>query len=85
MEQKIHRQMLTADLQSLVVALESKDTALKALEALTKDSDKSPDGPVKLGSASSLSAGNVIGKLAGAYSAAFHASKQAMPYFTATE
>jgi len=84
-EQKLHRQALTGDAAGLVAAFESKDKALQALEAMAKDPDSTPDGPIKLGSAKTLSSSTVIGKLAGMYLGAFRASRQTMPYFTATD
>jgi hypothetical protein len=84
-EQKLHRQVLTKDGNSLIPAFESKDKALIALESLAKDSTSSQEGPVKLGDAKSLAASNIVAKLAGIYLGAFKSSKLAMPYFSATE
>jgi hypothetical protein len=69
----------------LVAAFESKDKAMQALEALAKDPDATPDGPIKLGDAKTLSSSTIVGKLAGIYLGAFRTSKQTMPYFTATD
>jgi len=84
-EQKLQRHALTEKNTALVVAFESKDKALQALEAMAKDPDGTPDGPVKLGGAKALSSSTIMGKLAGLYLGAFWASKQTMPYFTATD
>jgi hypothetical protein len=84
-EQKLQRYALGDGAAELANALESRDTALHTLEALAKDPDGTPDGPVKLGGAKTLAAPSTIGKLAGIYLGAFRASKQTMPYFTATD
>jgi hypothetical protein len=84
-EQKLQRHSLTEKDAALVAAFESKDKALQALETMAKDPDGTPDGPVKLGGAKTLSSSTIIGKLAGMYLGAFRASKQTMPYFTATD
>lgn len=83
-EQKLQRHTLTEKNPDLVAAFESREKALQALEAMAKDPDGTPDGPVKLGDAKTLSSSTIIGKLAGIYLGAFRASKQTMPYFTAT-
>lgn len=83
-EQKLHRQVLTKEANALVASLESKEQALRTLESLAKDPDSTPNGPVKLGDAKSLSSSTVVAKLAGIYLGAFKSAKQAMPYFTAT-
>jgi len=84
-EQKLQRYSLTEKKAALVAAFESKDKALQALEALAKDSDGTPEGPIKLGGAKTLLSSTITGKLAGLYLGAFRASKQTMPYFTATD
>ena len=83
-EQKLHRHTLTTEDTALVAAFESKENAIRKLEALAKESDSTPDGPVRIGDAKNLLAASVISKLAGIYLGAFKSSKQAMPYFTST-
>lgn len=84
-EQKLQRHALTGDAAALMTAFEGKDKALHSLEAMTKDPDDAPDGPIKLGGAKTLSSSTIVSKLAGMYLGAFRASKQTMPYFTATD
>ncbi len=84
MEQKFQRHILTKEDAALGAALESKDQALQTLKTLAKESDATPDGPIKIGDAKSLASSSTIGKLAGIYLGAFKSSKQTMPYFTAT-
>jgi len=84
-EQRIHRHMLTTATPRMMLALESKEKALSTLETLAKDPNGTPDGPVKLGDAKGLASSSIVSKLAGIYLGAFKSSKQAMPYFTATE
>jgi hypothetical protein len=83
-EQKLQRHTLTVDAVGLVTTFESKDKALQTLETLAKDPDGTPDGPIKLGGVKALSSSAIVGKLAGMYLGAFRASRQTMPYFTAT-
>jgi len=84
-ERKLQRHTLTGGAGPLVAAFQNKETAIQALEAMAKDPDGTPDGPVKLGGAKTLTSSTIIGKLAGLYLGAFRASKQTMPYFTATD
>jgi hypothetical protein len=84
-EQKLQQHTVAKDGTALVTALESKDKALSILETLSKDSNGTPDGPVKLGGAKTLASPSIVGKLAGIYLGGFRASKQTMPYFTAGE
>jgi hypothetical protein len=84
-EQKLHRQILTGEPKAFAASLDNREKALHALKSLAKDSASTPEGPVKLGDARSLSSASIVGKLAGIYLGAFKASKQTMPYFTATE
>jgi len=84
-EQKLQQYALSEDAATLVAALENRDKALHTLETLAKDPDGTPDGPVRLGGAKTLSSPTTVGKLAGIYIGAFRASKQTMPYFTATD
>jgi hypothetical protein len=84
-EQKLQRHALATDAAALVAALESKAKALRTLETLAKDPNGNPDGPVRLGGTKMLASSPIIGKLAGIYLGAFQASKQTMPYFTATD
>lgn len=85
MEQKVHRCILTEENAVASKALESKESALKELAALAREPETQPDGPIKLGGAKTLASPTVVSKLAGIYLDAFRASKQTMPYFTATE
>jgi hypothetical protein len=84
-EQKLHRQVLAKEDNTMVVLMESKEKALRTLETLANDPGSAPDGPVKLGNAKTLASSTIVSKLAGIYLGAFKSSKQAMPYFTATE
>jgi hypothetical protein len=84
-EQKLQRHALAKGDTTLVTAFESKAKALRTLETLAKDPDGTPDGPVKLGGAKTLASSSIVSKLAGIYLGAFKSSKEAMPYFTATE
>jgi len=84
-EQKLQRHALTSETTALVTAFDSKEKALRTLETLAKDPDSAPDGPIKVGDARSLTSATIVTKLASIYLGAFKSSKQAMPYFTATE
>src|ERR1022692_3446671 len=75
-EQKLQRHSLTTDAAVLLTAFESKDKSMRTLETLAKEPDSTPDGPVRLGDAKSLSSSTVVAKLAGIYLGAFKSSKQ---------
>ncbi len=78
-EQDLHRLMQEQPREEFVEQ-QGKEAALAALKNLATPPSARAEGPVAVGSVEDLSAPDILGKLAGAYLAAFEANSRVFPY-----
>jgi hypothetical protein len=84
-EQRLSALLLSCSDETLLSIVSSKQTAIRVLADLRKESTTAPEGPVRIGNNKMLSSGGAISKLAALYADAFETGKQTLPYFTAEE
>jgi hypothetical protein len=84
-EQRLSALLLSCGDGALISIVSSKQTAIRALVDLRKESTMSAEGPVRIGNNKMLSSGRAVSKLAALYADAFETGKQTLPYFTADE
>lgn len=84
LEQRL-RALLLSDGESFAAVVAKKETAIRTLSELGKDSLTAPEGAVRIGNTDLLSSGSAIPKLAALYVDAFEKEKKTLPYFTAEE
>jgi hypothetical protein len=77
--------LLSGSDETLLSIVSSKQTAVRTLADLRKESTISAEGPVRIGNNKMLSSGRAVSKLAALYADAFETGKQTLPYFTADE
>ena len=83
MEQDLHVYMRDgADVQALLDGLNSKDTAVAALEGVAGKAGVLKEGPVAVGKIQDLDAADTIAKIATAYLPAFRKDARCYPYLT---
>jgi len=83
-EMKIHKKLADFEASALLSLLQTKDDALKELQALSGGSFDTADGPVQLGTAKDFIKLNALKNMAGSYAQAFARDIKAFPYFVET-
>jgi hypothetical protein len=83
MERVIHREILEANQTVLAELIKNRDSALKRLHALTRQTVDAPEGPVQMGWLGEEEKEHAISDLAAHYLCGFLKGYLVLPYFAA--
>ncbi len=81
LERRIHHEILHADQSSVADLIQDKDTAMKYLESIVKQSVSAAPGPVQVGELGQELDGEIISDMAAHYFDAFNKKIEVFPYF----
>ena len=81
-EQKIPSMINSADPSTYLALIQSKESALKALESMINGNPLEARGPVHIGTIGSLRHPTLVSEMAGYYYSAFISEQQVFPYVT---
>lgn len=81
-EQRMSASLLSCE-DSVAPIVSSRQVAIELLNSLKNGPTKLAEGPVRIGSAKTLTSKEVVSDLAAFYCGAFEGGKQTLPYFTA--
>ncbi len=80
-EETIHRNLLSAEYDSIISCLNTQDDALERLKSFFADKSETPEGPVQIGTIENIFGGLAVKKLSMNYYNAFANGKMCFPYF----
>ncbi len=80
-EEAIHRNLLSAEYNSIISCLNTQDDALDRLKSFFTDKSKTPEGPVQIGTLENIFGELALKKLSMNYYNAFTNRKMSFPYF----
>jgi len=81
LEEAIHRNLLSAEYNSIISCLNTQDVALDRLNSFFNDKSETPEGPVQIGTLEDIFGGLAVRKLSMNYYNAFTSGKMCFPYF----